>query len=164
MHFFQAIVSSMLIIGCMALTFPSYDMKAGLPHGQAEPNAPAKLAHRVEVAPRAEVAPRLVDPPRRRPPPRRPTRTRPLTPPTPTPTSEPWWRNWPIKWPKFPKFEAPIKVIVVVSKGDGSTFIFNQAQTNSTTSFQGPLEVSLADGFLQFRNGDKVLFSKQLTC
>ncbi|RSL48624.1 hypothetical protein CEP54_012806, partial [Fusarium duplospermum] len=68
MHFFQAIISSMLITGCMALAFPTYDMKAGLPHSRAESNAPAKLADRVEVAPRAEVAARLVAPPR--PPPR----------------------------------------------------------------------------------------------
>jgi hypothetical protein len=43
----------------MALAFPSYDwMKADPLHRRAEPNAPAKLAHRAEDAPRAELAPR----------------------------------------------------------------------------------------------------------
>lgn len=78
MHFFHAIVSFTLTVGCVALAFPNYDwVKVDPLHRRAEPNAPAKLAHRDEIAPltdfalppRSDIVPRGSRPPPPPPPP-----------------------------------------------------------------------------------------------
>lgn len=146
MHFIQAIVSFTLMVGCMALAFPSYDFL----HLRSDPNPPAKFAHRAEIAPRADLAPRPALPPRSGVAPRGSDVA---------PRADHGPLNGLVDRARLvPRGEGDT-VITVTGNNNNIKVIKKTKKKNETVEAQGPLTFQFGQSSLQVSDGDNLLWT-----